>query len=110
MGNSTTIAYTLRPANASVPGSLKLEAPPRTATNWPKSKKKGSSRTPANTVIPRFDLMIGTVPVLTRTFPFLALFFPERLSIRASVPVTSGAAGPRKFIFCRDASFPVTNA
>src|SRR2546426_235233 len=88
-----------------MPGFRKLVASPAMmCLNCTRSKKNGSSRTPANTVMPWREAVMGVSPLLTRT---VAVSGPSMTRLVA--PVTDGAAGPRKCITWFP-PVPVTNA
>src|SRR3989449_1129657 len=88
-----------------MPGFRKLVASPAMmCLNCTRSKKNGSSRTPANTVMPWREPVMGVSPLLTRT---VAVSGPSMTRLVA--PVTDGAAGPRKCITWFP-PVPVTNA
>src|SRR5439155_782386 len=61
--------------------------------NCTRSKKNGSSRTPANTVMPEREAIMGVAPLLTGT---VAVSGPS--ITRLVAPIWDAGAGPRKCI------------
>ena len=88
------MASTLVPANVSMPGLRNdVASPAMMCLNCTRSNKNGSSRTPANTVMPLREATTGVGVLLTAT---VAVSAPS--IIRSVAPMSDGAAGPRKCI------------